>query len=403
MKRSLILYIDDAWPTRAECPWVVLDNRNQVLEQGFSSPQHWPPASSCAVVLGGGQCVRLTVRLPRGARREEEALLRYALEEKLVDDVEHQHVTVIGRGSDDDGQLVSVLVVAKSRMRQLSAELAAVGRAPDRIVSELQAAPKLAGKWVISVGPTGETIVNVPDQQAIVVDPETLDELLALLLQQARARAEPPDALALMHASERDAQRTALTALTDDVPVEDGGLYAWWGQLDSSEDIQHGSFGVSRRHGGVLARFRLPAFTVAAAVLVLLGANIVELMLKRQQLDTIEMRMLRIFETSVPGTPAIAPAAQLRRALDQQLASHGRLRHDDFLQLLDIATDSAGTAIRGQITTIEYAEGTLQLSFRPDSKIDAGLIAARLGASGLVAHQPDGSPNVLTLTIKRTP
>jgi len=224
-----------------------------------------------------------------------------------------------------------------------------------------------------------------------------------LLLQQARAHAETPEALSLVHASERSSTQTVLPPLADEVPVEDGGAYAWWGRLDSSEDLQHAGFGVSRRNGGLLARFRLPALGLAAAILILLGANIVELGVKGQQLDTIEARMLRVFETSMPGTPAIAPAAQLRRELDQQLASHGRLRHDDFLLLLDIATESAGSAIRGQIASIDYTEGVLRLSFRSGSEIDAGLLAARLVASGLVAHQPEGSPNALTLSTRRAP
>ncbi len=403
MKQSLILYLDETWPTPTDCPWVVLDSRNQVVEQGFSAPQHWPSASSCTVILGGGQCVQHTVRLPKGGRREEQALLRYALEEKLVGDVEHQHFTIIDRSSDDEGPSVTLLVIAKPRLRQLNNELEALGRSPDRVISELQIPPTTDKRWTVSISPTGTVIVSVPKRHTLVVDPEILGELLSLLQQQARASDELPERLSILRAREGSARQTELPALPDDVPVEDSGAYVWWDRHEACDDLLHGSFAVSGRNGGLSTRLRLPALGIAAAILILLGANIIEVGVKRQELNNIEERMQRIFETSVPGTPAIAPVAQLRREVDQQLGEHGQLRHDDFLQLLDIATETAGTSIRGQIASIDYADGVLRLGFVPGGGIDLGLLAARLGASGLRTEPVAGSPNSLTLSTRRAP
>lgn len=403
MTRSLILYFDETWPGRAECPWVLLDGGNRIAEQGFSGPQHWPAAGSCTVVLGGSQCVQHTVRLPKGGRREEQSLLRYALEEKLIGDVEHQHFTVIDRSSDDDGSAVTVLVIASARLRQLNAELEALGRAPDRIVSELQTTPRQGNRWAVSIGPTGAIILCVPNRHTIVVDPGGLADWLSLLLQQARSSDELPDGLSVLRATEGPARQVELPALPEELTAEDAGIYAWWSRLDTCEDLLHGAFAVSGRNGGLLKRLRLPALGIAAAIVILLIANIVELGLKRQELDTLEERMQRIFETSVPGTPAIAPAAQLRREVDQILGAHGQLRHDDFLRLLDVATETAGTTIRGQVVAIEYAEGVLRMRFAAGGDIDVGLLGARLGSAGFLAHQPADSPDTLTLSARRSP
>lgn len=403
MTRSLILYLDETWPDRAECPWVVLDGGNRVAEQGFSGPQHWPAAGACTVVLGGGQCVQHSVRLPKGRRREEHALLRYALEEKLIGDVEHQHFTVIDRSNDHDGALVTVLVIANARLRQLMAELDAIGRFPDRIVSELQTACGQGGRWAVSIGPTGTIILSVPNRHALVVDPGGLRDWLSFLLQKARSRDEMPEGLAIVRAAEGPARQIELPALPDEMTVVETGDYAWWSRLDTGADLLHGGFAVSGRKGGPLKRLRFPALGITLAVLILLVANIVELGLKRQELETLEQRMQRIFETSVPGTPAIAPVAQLRREVDQKLEAHGQLRHDDFLRLLDIATETAGSTIRDQITSIEYAEGVLKLGFAARGNIDVGLLAARLGAAGFIAQQSADNPGSLTLSARRAP
>ncbi len=403
MKYTLVLYIDETWPARRDCPWVLLDARNKVAEQGCSAPAHWPAAGSCVLVLGAGQCVQHSVRLPRSGRREEPALLRYALEEKLVDDVEQQHFVVAHRHADDEGLKLSVLVVAKARMRQLQTELDALGRAPDKMITELQIPALLhPGDWSLVVGPTDALVLSADGDPAMQLDPASAGAMVSLLLQQARARNDQtPKALRIL-LTPGSAHAALLSSLDVGIVTERDDAYPWWQVTDLADDLLQGAFAPARRSGGLLSRVRAPLAIGAAAIVVLLVVSLVELFVMRHQLADTEARMQRTFATAVPGVPAIAPSIQLRRELDLRLAAHGHLRHDDFLMLLDVLTETAGGSIRGHIDALEYDEGVLKVSV-DTTAIDVALLAAQLRTLGWPAERSAEHPHTLTLDTRRNP
>ena len=151
MSTRLLLAIDEQWPTRPDCPWVLLGDDGQPVSEGHSEPRHWPAAAECEVVLTGPQCLWLEVPLPRGARRDLPRLLAYALEDRLLKDPDTQHLTLSHRRPADDGErdLAGVLVVARDRLRQLIAQLTAIGRPPRRVLAEMQTAPAGGEVWLV--------------------------------------------------------------------------------------------------------------------------------------------------------------------------------------------------------------------------------------------------------------
>ena len=104
MNHRLLLAIDEQWPTRPDCPWVLLGPDGRPVSEGHSEPRHWPAAAECEVVLTGPQCLWLEVPLPRGARRDLPRLLAYALEDRLLKDPDTQHLTLSHRRPADDGE-----------------------------------------------------------------------------------------------------------------------------------------------------------------------------------------------------------------------------------------------------------------------------------------------------------
>ncbi|HRD33750.1 MAG TPA: GspL/Epsl periplasmic domain-containing protein, partial [Rhodocyclaceae bacterium] len=99
----------------------------------------------------------------------------------------------------------------------------------------------------------------------------------------------------------------------------------------------------------------------AGAAALMLVTSLAEVLWQRHQLGNLEDRMRRLFETSVPNTPAIAPALQLRRTLAEVRARHGQLRDDDFLALLDAYAEIGGAGTRHSISRLEYADGIMQM------------------------------------------
>lgn len=427
MTQRLIIYLDETWPQRPDAPWAVLDERDRVIEHGRSEPRHWPPAASCEAVLGATQASWLQARLPRTAQRHQERVLRYALESQLVKDVEEQHLTVTRRDSVEDGVLSSVIVVGRARLRQILAQLEALGRRPTRLVSELQTAPAASGgAWSLAAGPGAAVVIRSGVERALAVDPAMLDDVLTQLLRQAASDGTPPTALTLHTVQHADATTAGVLApdplrkLTG-LPCETAPPYPWWHAIHSANDLLHGEFENRQARGRRLAGLRAPLWLAAGAAAVWLAVGIVNTLWQRHQLDGIETRIARLFETALPGTPAIAPAVQLGRALDDLKASHGQLRRDDLLTLLAAYGEIRGASAHHSIAALQYENGLLRLTLNGHSgnssnsgndgntnnagggQDDIALLQARFAALGYQFVGDADTPNRATLAVRTTP
>lgn len=401
MNSRLLLLIDEHWPSRPSLPWVLVDEAGRKVSEGESEPRHWPAAAECAVVLAGTQCAWHRTRLPRGARREETRLLAYALEDRLLRDPDSQHLSVVDRDPVDGGVEVGVLVVARERLRTLVAQLAAIGRPPVALCAELQCAPAGADGWHIALT-RGGVILRTGPRDALCFDPPFADALPMLqhALAVARAQNRPPETVTVHPApGEAAPDPELLTLLGDACGV--GAGYEWWANAARANNLLHGEFAPRHARASWAGRLRWPLRLGAASLAVLLLADLGDVIWKRQRLDGLEARMTRVFETSVPGTPAIAPAAQLRRQLDEFRTRHGRLREDDLLALFAAYGEARGVAARDSIDALKYRDGRLELTVpRLDARARVDL-PSRLAALGLVARS-EGDPPRLTIAAEVT-
>lgn len=403
MKRRLVIYLDETWPARPSAPWVLLDDRDRVLESGSSEPRHWPAAHLCEAVLGGTQCAGLQVRLPRSGRREQDSLLRYALEERLIGDVEQQHLTVVDRRPATDGIQITVLVTARSRLRALLAQLQAISRPPSRMVSELQASPVEPDAWTLCIGPGGHWILRMDAQPALALDAASAADTIAMLLQQARGSGEAPSSLTIRAAHGIPTPDTALLHATTGLKLNVGPEYPWWASMHGSDDLLHDEFHPGGARSGPLASMRAPALVAFGTACLFLAAGAAEVVWQKQQLAELEDRMQRIFVTAVPNTPAIAPALQLQRTLDEVRGRHGQLRSDDFLSLLERLTEAAGRNVRHTLRRVTFEGRSLTLGFDPASSGQGEPIAADLEGLGYTVRMERDPAPTLTLTRRNTP
>jgi general secretion pathway protein L len=386
MTKRLVIYIDETWPTQPSAPWVLLDGRDTVLESGHSEPRHWPAAPGCEIVLGGPQCTWLTTTLPKSGRREQDRLLHYALEDKLIRDVESQHITVTAREAQHEGVRVTVLVTAKARLRTLLNQLDTIKRSPGRVIAELQSAAGASGRWTANLGPTGHWIVRPGAKPSLAADSDSIIDTLDHLLQTARGEGVEPNGLEVCCADGvTPPDLSALQAATG-LSVTRGPRYGWWLTPHACDDLLHHEFEARSAGAGLRSALRAPIALAAAALGLYLLINVGEVLWQKQQLAAVEERMRGLFTTAVPNTPAIAPAQQLRRALDDLRSRHGQLRENDFLSLLDRTTATGGATLHHAITRLEYDNRSLEVTVA-DSAADAlPLLAARLDALGLASR-----------------
>ncbi|NMG15638.1 type II secretion system protein GspL [Aromatoleum bremense] len=405
MTQRLIIYIDETWPAAPSAPWVLLDERNRIVQEGHSEPAHWPVVPHCELVLGGAQCSAFETRIPKAARREQERLLRYALETQLLKDVDAQHLAVTHQRPDGAGLEAGVLVISRARLRTVLARLAEVGRLPLRAVAELQAVPDGGSHWTLALGPTGGGILRVDATHAFVADAGALAEILVHALMQARASGAEPDALEVRRASTapRSTEPEALAGTVAGLRVEAGAAYRWWETPAGSADLLHGEFAPSQRGSAGRQALRRPLILAAVAVGVFAAVNLASVLWQRHELDGIEERMRRLFITAVPDTPAIAPALQLRRHLDQARSLHGELREDDLLALLSAYTEIGGSAAPASVRTLDYEAGQLKLTLDAASASGIGVLEKRFALLGYVVRSTGGAAPSLTLSRKNQP
>lgn len=395
----LLLAIDEQWPTRPDCPWVLLGPDDQPLSEGRSEPRHWPAAAECEVVLTGPQCLWLEAPLPRATRRDLPRLLAYALEDRLLKDPDTQHLTVSHRRPADDGErdLAGVLVIGRERLRNLVAQLAAIGRAPRRVLAEVQTAPASADAWQLSLTADGAILRTMPTN-GLSLDLDILAPLLAQQAAAARAANTAPARIDVHVAAGTLAPDLTQLQAETGIAVQASSPYQWWLGTDrKASNLLHGEFAM-REHGtSRLGKLR-PALLLGSGALTLwLVANIGEVLWLKHRLGNIDERIERVYRTSFPSTPVVSPAAQMRQQLNLERARHGLLRDDDALALLAQAAEALGTDAASGIVALRYEEGRLDLTLGGPAAARAEAVVGLLASRGLLAdlRQDGNAPHLL--------
>lgn len=399
MSQRLILALDEHWPQQPACPWVLLGPDDQPVSRGESDPRHWPQAERCEVVLLGAQALWLEVPLPRGAqRRDLPRLLSYALEDRLLKDPDSQALLLTHRGPAPDGEqdLGGVLVVAKERLRQLVGQLQAVGHPPHRMYAEIQTSPADDEAWHLSLGPSGGVLRPHPDAgQAL--DAGLLPDLLPVLVARAGAAGQPPAALVL-----HLAPGTPRPELPPELGARLGQPYEWWSGAAHGRptNLLQGEFAPREAGGGWLGRLLAPALLGAGALGLWLLATLGQTLWLGHQVSDAQARMARVYQTSFPNAPLVAPAAQMRQQLNQERSRRGLLRDDDALALLAQAAEALGTDAMDALAGLQYEEGRLDLILNPTSEARARAALGLLASRGLLADLRQDGP-ALHLLLRR--
>ncbi|MGE0011467.1 MAG: type II secretion system protein GspL [Azoarcus sp.] len=399
MTTRLLIRIDERWPNDPAADWVLLDAANRELQRGNSGPAHWPAADGCEGVLAGAQSTWLEVLLPASPRRERPRLLSYALEEHLVGDPDTQHVSVTHSRPEGTLNRTGVITVTRTRMAQILAQFTQIGRPLKRLCSALETVPNVDGRWVLAVEANG-AILRPGVEPAIAFDAPTpdaahaaLSSALSIALTRRRASTALPAALELRVAEACTNPETGATGLLP-LPVEPGPVWRWWEHVDATHDLLHGAFSARQGRDAQWRRLRVPAAIFAMSALALFLVSLTQVIGQRQTLGEIERRSARLFEQALPGTPAVAPAAQLGRALDRARRKAGQLSSDDLLALLHGHLAATGVTP----LAIAYENGRLDLTLPPET--DTPALLTRLAVHGLNAQRRDGG---LVLSAERQP
>jgi general secretion pathway protein L len=402
MSTLLRVYVDRSWPIQSKARWVLLAADGSLQQGGESEPRYWPESDDCEAVISGDQAVwhhvRVPERLPRG---EFNRVLVNALEEKLIEEPDHQHLTVTDRR---DGE-VGVLVIARKRLRDIVAQFASIGRPLSRAYSELQTAPFGADGWHMAL--MGDSVVlRRHDYDGISLDGSddgSPPPLLGTIVASSGNENSPVSALIVHGATEVPMQDVGGWAAVIDLEVRVGAPYLWYSPAGEVSNVLHGEFVPAYRHRAWLARVR-PALWMAAMVvaadILLSGMQVGWL---RYQLHDARERVVSMFRNANPNTPVVSPVAQTTRQLDTLRSPLGLLRTDDALKLVASVADSLGADGGDRIQQMRFEDGVLQVTLASSNEPDWDTLGRQLDIRGFsaVRKATDDGTSVLVIRGKQ--
>lgn len=396
MNTRLIIHLTESWPDHPVADWVLLDAAGTAMQQGQSAPAHWPAAGRTEALLSAGQGTWLEVQLPPAARRDLPRLLSYALEERLVGDVDAHHLTLTHTRQQGEQHLTGVIAVSRTRITRLIAQFNQIGRPLHSLRCALQTLPSDDTRWSLTLFHGGNAVFQCdrPCSQAVDTgDITMLRSFLQTVLPLYLAGRDPQQAAPtrLLLRSAEGVAPLQLEQSDSPLALEHGPAFSWWSAYSRADELLHDEFAPRHLESGRWRRLRAPLAVGTAALAILFVVNLVDIWRLQGEVSKLEVRSLRLFEDSLPATPAVAPAAQLRRALDQLRRERGQMTGHDLLALLHAHVQAGGAAPK----TMAYEDGKLRLSLPSDQSASLPQLSARMALYGVHAEHTD---KVLTLS-----
>jgi general secretion pathway protein L len=374
------------------CQWALLsENREPVPGEGplAQLPQH---AERVQLVLPATEVLITRARLPQAARRRAGSVLAFAVEEETLGDPDANQVSWLGSAADSD-----VLAVAdRQGLKVWHDALEAAGIGEYEVHCETLMLPWTAGTWSLAwdgregFARTGEFEGAATD----CGDRESPPLSLRLMLDEAKARVEAPNAIALYLTVPQGAPDAApdLDAWQRKLGVALRLAGPWdWRKAPPDAGI---NLAQERKRWrllpGTLPRLRPAAWLVGIALAIHALALVADWALLAGEQRSLRQRMEARFRGAYPDAVAVAdPALQMRRKLTEARHGAGLSDGSDFLPMIEKVAAALKEVPPGGLRVASYESGRMTLELAAVDEASVRRIVARLLQAGMHA---DASP-----------
>lgn len=346
MPLTLLLRIPDLSRFESATPaaWMLVEADGSLQKNGTSALAEAPAAERVVAIAPPARLLNLETALPAVSPAKRDALLRYAIEDKLTIDPATVHAVVLGRTQGAEHVVVAIerawLQAALDWMKQ-------AGRAPQQLISQADGVPVAGGEWAV--------LLDAPHGVARRADGFTYHFDVTPGL-------KPPFALGLALKEARDHQRgpARLTVYSAGGATLDAGLADAWstslgvpvalgkGNGDSvatylaaarTSSLLTGEF-ASKSDGASWWPALKPALAMAALLLVAqTGLTAIDNFRLNREREALEGQMTQIFRTAFPAAQAVVDAPlQMSRNLQQAKRERGMAADDDARRTLAVMT-----------------------------------------------------------------
>jgi len=387
-----------------QCQWaLVSEGREPVVGEGplAQLPQR---AERVQLVLPAAQVLITRAHLPEAARRRAGAVLAFAVEEETLGDPEANQVSWLGTAADAD-----VLAVAdRQSLKAWHDALEAAGIGEYEVHCETLMLPWAAGEWSLAWDGSEGFVRSGKFEGAATDcgDRESPPLSLRLMLDEAKARVEAPNAIALHlsapaadAAPDLDAWQRKLG-----IALRVGGPWDWRrapqdAGISLAQERQRW-----RLLPGALPRLRPAAWLVGIALAVHALALVVDWTKLSGEQRSLRQRMEQRFRSAFPDAVAVAdPALQMQRKLTDARHAAGVPDGGDFLPMIEKVAAALKEVPAGGLRIASYESGRMTLELAALEEASVRRIVARLVQAGMrvdastPATRPGGAAVVLTV------
>src|SRR6516225_4679439 len=354
--------------------WLVIDARGAPLGPPQSGPLALAaaraPGRRVCVLVSGAEVLLAEPDVPVRAGAKLQALVPYALEEHLAEDIEDLHFA-LGKRSGESTR-VPVAVVARGLLDQWLAELRSAGIEPDAVYADSELLPQNPGQAValleadtVSVRPPGGAPVTLPA--------DALSEALEIARGGAEVSGTGGRGLILYTGApewhQHSAQVEAARPYFDGIKVQllAGGplaLYAQQLPTTAAINLLQGDYAPVSSRGSGLKAWRVAAMLLAGLIGLHVIGKAAELQLLKRHEHQLDASIREAFRSSMHTE---ASAADARRLMEKRLvgvrgAGSGLL---PALQALVQARDAAPVT---SVQSLNFHGGALEMKLSaPDA------------------------------------
>ncbi|MBL8524596.1 MAG: hypothetical protein JNN20_12965 [Betaproteobacteria bacterium] len=335
----LLLFIPDQTKfDDASASWTLLDGSGSPLRSGTSALMDIPRADRTIAVAPVNHLLFIETALPAVSPAKRDALLRYAIEDKLTIDPSTVHAVVLGPAAD--GKHV-IAAIDKSWLRNALGWLQQSGIAPDSLVSSATAIPVNAGEWSVAIeGAHG--FARRADGFVYNFDSGSGHEPpfgLTLALKEAREHPAAPSALALQSANAGLAAEWSQALGVPVKPATPSPNHHALLTASRNANLLAGEF-AGRDTGskwlGLLRPALIAAALIAATQFIFM---LVDNFRINNQRVALEQEMAQVFKQAFPAAQAIVDAPlQMKRNLEQLKSERGMASEGDARALISQLT-----------------------------------------------------------------
>ena len=390
--------------------WCLFDRQSNLLREGAGQLMPMgqiPRAERTVIVIPARRVVYIETPLPPVSATKRDALLRYAIEDKLTIDPATVHAVVLGTSAPPSPNTHVVAAIDREWFAGVLRWLRDADIEPTQAVSTAALIPVASGEWgVVLDGAHG--LARRSDGFAYSFDIEQAQTTGVPLT--------PPFALtlALKEASDHQCSPTQLTVFIDQ-PTDAPWIAAWQRALGcqvrisarpaprmvtlSAGNLLAGDFAPRSTGNEWLATLK-PVISAAVLIAILqLGFTVIDAWRLDQRRRSLENEMTQVFKTAFPNAQAIVdPPLQMQRNLESMKRERGLSNSDDGrvpIAGLTAILKSVPNLLPQRIT---ISEGTVTLlTAVPDPQQQAALRSRAAETRGATFNVD--AENIVRLTI----